>query len=411
MPAQDDPQLGRTPRLRTVLIASSLQKDSNPVVGTGVALARAAGAKVYLLHAAPPEPVAVGLDAGWLGPGVFQEEAERCRRQLWDQADRLQIDSDELTGVEVVSGPPHRAIAETARRIGADLIVVGAGEPGRLGSTADWVVRQAACPMLVVRGELPVPPRRVLIPVDLSELSAEAFRCGLDLLGQLSNGTPAEFEAFYALDFLAPVEFLHPDMPWVTTSQQVERTAARELERFVRENSGAAHAPVRARVRPGDASGEILAELARQRPDLVILGTHGRSGFQRLLPGSVASDVLRQASCSVLVIPPPARRDRTVAEARTLEPCQGTLPSSAAVGHGNGLHRRDASLRAEVLTLILFMVLPAAGVLAAVPVSERAALMALCDSTRGIPWKRGGVFGAARSRDQRAQNNELQALQ
>jgi nucleotide-binding universal stress UspA family protein len=182
--AQDDPQTGRTPRLRTVLIASSLEKDSNPVVGAGVVLARAAGGKVYLLHS-PPEPVAVGLDAGWIAPGVFQEEAERCRRQLWDQANRLQIDADELAGVEVGTGPPHRAIAETARRIGADLIVLGAGEPGRLGSTADRVVRQAACPVLVVRGDLPMPPRRVLMPVDLSDLSAGAFRCGLDLLGQL----------------------------------------------------------------------------------------------------------------------------------------------------------------------------------------------------------------------------------
>lgn len=326
MPAQDDPQLGRTPRLRTVLIASSLEKDSNPVVGAGVALARAAGAKVYLLHAEPPEPVAGGLDDVWLGSGVFQEEVERCRRQLWDQADRLQIDADELAGVEVVSGPPHRAIAETARRIGADLIVVGAGEPGRLGSTADRVVRQAACPVLVVRGDLPVPPRRALIPVDLSELSAGAFRCGLNLLGQLSNGAPAEIDAFYALDFLAPLEFLHPDMPWVTTSQQVERTAARELERFVRENSGAAHAPVRARVRPGDASDEILAELDRQRPDLVILGIHGRSEFHRLLPGSVASAVLRQASCSVLIIPPPASLDQATAEVA----CPTALRTSSA---------------------------------------------------------------------------------
>ncbi|HEX7185636.1 MAG TPA: universal stress protein [Thermoanaerobaculia bacterium] len=320
MTAQDVIQLGRTSRPRTVLIASSLEKDSNSVVGTGAAVARAAGAKVYLVHVAPPEPFAVGLETGWLAPGAFKEEAERRRRLLWDQAKRLRIDPDELAGVGVTSGPPHWVIVETARRIGAELIVVGASEFGRslaklLGSTADRVVRKASCPVLVVRGELPVPPRRVLMPVDLSELSADSFRCGLDLLGQISNGAQAEIEAFYALDFLPPLEFCHPDMPWVTTSQQVERRAAWELERFVIENGEDAPAAMHAKVQPGDARNEILSELERKSADLVILGTHGRNGFDRLLLGSIASSVLRQAPCSVLMIPPAATLGRAIAEA------------------------------------------------------------------------------------------------
>lgn len=47
-----------------------------------------------------------------------------------------------------------------------------------LGSTADRVLRKASCPVLIVRGELPVPPRRVLAPVDPSTLSGDSFRCG-----------------------------------------------------------------------------------------------------------------------------------------------------------------------------------------------------------------------------------------
>jgi len=54
------------------------------------------------------------------------------------------------------------------------------------------------------------------------------------------------------------------------------------------------------------APDEILAVLAERRADLAILGTHGRSGFERLTLGSVAADVMREGACNLLVVPPDA---------------------------------------------------------------------------------------------------------
>jgi nucleotide-binding universal stress UspA family protein len=51
---------------------------------------------------------------------------------------------------------------------------------------------------------------------------------------------------------------------------------------------------------------EILAQLAATHADLLVLGTHGRSGFQRLFLGSVTEKVIRQARCPTLVVPPKA---------------------------------------------------------------------------------------------------------
>ena len=81
--------------------------------------------------------------------------------------------------------------------------------------------------------------------------------------------------------------------------------APRELDRFI-----AAHLPepgwhVSGRVRSaGAADREILGRCAEAAPDLVVLGTHGRSGFERFLIGSVAESVMRHAQCSVLILPP-----------------------------------------------------------------------------------------------------------
>lgn len=71
---------------------------------------------------------------------------------------------------------------------------------------------------------------------------------------------------------------------------------------------------VRSTVLPGDAAGEIV-RLARKRAfDLVVLGTHGRRGLKRLVLGSVAERVVREAPCAVLVV-----RRREPAEAPTAE--------------------------------------------------------------------------------------------
>lgn len=62
-----------------------------------------------------------------------------------------------------------------------------------------------------------------------------------------------------------------------------------------------------------DVRDEILAQADRLRADLVVLGTHGRRGFDRLMLGSVAERVLRKAPCPVMVVPPharPAARER-----------------------------------------------------------------------------------------------------
>ena len=60
-------------------------------------------------------------------------------------------------------------------------------------------------------------------------------------------------------------------------------------------------------VRPGDAAKEIRNEAERLPFDLLILGTHGRSGFERLFLGSVTEKVLRSTRVPVLTIPPPVR--------------------------------------------------------------------------------------------------------
>lgn len=286
--------------LRNVLVGTSLDSESDAVARVGKAIADAAGAQLRLVHA-------LTSSAGWgteyaplLAGDYVRVEEERLREALGTQAARLGI---EAAAAKTEIGPPHRVLVEVSKH-DVDLLVVGASDSGGLarllGSTADRVVRKAACPVLVVRGELPVPPRSVVAPVDLSQLSTDAFKDGLALLQDM--GGWSDLEVLFVLSVLQ--RQVAPQF----TPEQVDHFAAEELERFTTENA-AGQAAVRRKVRVGSPREEIVEELTESKADLVVLGTHGLGGFDRLVIGSVAADVVRHAPCNVLVIPPAAMRE------------------------------------------------------------------------------------------------------
>jgi nucleotide-binding universal stress UspA family protein len=294
-------------KIRTVLAGTDLDRDSDALVSVALAVARAAGAKLHAAYAFdPPLGFMSELGAG-VDPAVLAAEEQRCREALAEQVRRLGIGAGELHGQTLHAGSPHRVLPELATEIGADLVVLGATGGGRLhrrlGSTADRVLRRATCPVLVVRGELRIPPRTVLAPVDLSPLAAEALSTGLDLLAEVGGGTAPDVEALFVLSVVQ--RQVAPQF----TPEQVDRFAAEELSRFVEEHAGPAAGQVRRKVRAGNTREEIFAEVADFHPDLILLGTHGLGGFDRFVIGSVAADVTREAPCSVLVVPPSLMKD------------------------------------------------------------------------------------------------------
>jgi universal stress protein E len=284
--------------LKTIVIGTSLTSASDGVVRTGIALARTTGASLRLVHAYTPHfgTPEMGQDALWM-----EEQMKGLKELIDEQARRTGLSA--LPGfspsqVSLVLGAPHREIVDLAQGVQADLVVVGAAESthGLLGSTAERVIRKAPCPVLVVRSETAFPPTRVEIPVDLSPISADAFRQGLAFLAQA--GAPlAGTEALFVLN---PLEVAGS---FQFTPEQIERFASEELHRFLEANGGGS---TKARVRSGFPREEILAALAERQADLAVLGTHGRGGFERLMLGSIAAGVLRAANCNLLIVPPAA---------------------------------------------------------------------------------------------------------
>jgi len=300
------------PALHHVLIGTDLAPATDPVIRLGLAIARAGDARVDLVHAYEVPPVwggAVPIDVPG-GQAVWMDDLrQRLHETLAAQAARCGLEESDETQLRL--GPPARVIANLARACETSLVVVGAA-PNRswraLGSTADRVLRLAPCPVLLMRPGLELPLRRVLAPVDLSALSAQALRAGLDLLGRI-GASPEWLEVLFVLHPIERESSLH------FSGEQIDRFAADELRRFVeRAAAGTPPARVHPRVRVGYPQQEILGALADSRADLLLIGTHGRSGFERLLLGSVTAEAVRDSAVSALVLPPSAALEAALGE-------------------------------------------------------------------------------------------------
>lgn len=310
-------------KIETVLIGTSLTEESDQVVRAGLKVARAAGARVVLAHAFPPHMIYGGAPYVPELPEVVKAEKESLRRKIEGQAHLLGIRPEERAGTILEIGPAHQVLVETAKTTNADMLVVGAAEEPilakLLGSTADRVVRKATCPVLVVRRELPMPPARVLLPVDLSLLSAEALREGLEVLGLLAGesgpeATLPEVEALYVVTDLDRHLFAPEEAP-----ERAEMKAREDLKRFLALHAADSGFKVVPRTASGYVEDEILLRIREWQPDLVVLGTHGRSGFERFLLGSVATRIVRNGDANVLIVPPAAAREQAEAARTAIE--------------------------------------------------------------------------------------------
>lgn len=283
-------------RLSNIVVGISLSPGSDEVLRTVAALARTSGASVWLIHAYAHLFLVPGsgVDFSWAG-----EQIKNLRRLIEKQARRTGLASLAQYSPERIAlelGSAHREIVDLAQRVQADLVVLGAPQHrNRLGSTTDRVIRQAACPVLSVRSSAAFPPARVAVPVDLSASSAKALSQGLSLLAQIGL-SPTEAEALFVHEACDVNGF---------GSEQHRRSAAERLHQFL-EDVPEGLRPAQQLIRLGEAREQILAALADSETDLAVLGTRGHGGLDSLAIGSVATEMLRSASCNLLLVPPRA---------------------------------------------------------------------------------------------------------
>ncbi|NML34648.1 universal stress protein [Paraburkholderia antibiotica] len=149
---------------------------------------------------------------------------------------------------------------------------------------------------------------RILVAVDGSNTSRRAFEAALDLAQ--TNG--AVLRPFYVVEN-TPMYFEAPGYdPSILRTRLVEegQELRAEFSKAMADKGVKGDPAVSEASSLGDVSEIVLQAAAEFNADLLVMGTHGRRGFQRLILGSVAERCVRQATLPVLLIPSAAGTDK-----------------------------------------------------------------------------------------------------
>jgi nucleotide-binding universal stress UspA family protein len=301
--------------IKNVLVALDFSRASMQALDYATAFAEHFKAQIHLVHVQMPDEACAVSSAGHL----IRECAESVtflheklagiktehRPQFWPE------------NCHIRTGHPYEEIRDLARELNIDLIVLASrGNTGLkrllLGSTAERVVRFSPCPVLVVRerkrkgnvnlglvtSSKKFGIRRILAPVDFSQCSV----AGAMYAAFLSRTFCAKLCLFHAFQPPPPVVVDRVSASLSSTDGLSLKNARLDMEAFSKLDF-LRDVKCAVEIRTGYPIDEICGEAKEPNVDLVVISTHGHSGFDRMLLGSVAEHVVRYAECPVLVVP------------------------------------------------------------------------------------------------------------
>jgi nucleotide-binding universal stress UspA family protein len=283
-----------------VLAAMDLDEGSDELLRQADALARSYKVKLSVCHVLP-EIFAVrplfpqlhlddALNRSGLEASVRDALLERIRAVTTRKLSQTEI--------EIEQGTVHAGILRAAERIGAGAVVVGGKVDPKglhiLGNAAEHVVRYADCPVLVAR---PSPAGKVLVATDFSDPALPAVEAG----AAEARRRKADLTILHAIDLLPVIRPYYGesfDMPPMELSDRMRMIWQTRLDECVRRFK----AKGGGLLRDGPAAPAILSAASELPAQLLVVSTHGRTGFRRVALGNVAEAVVRAAPCSVLTI-------------------------------------------------------------------------------------------------------------
>lgn len=278
-----DSQLSPIGRFERILLASDATPCSVDAQRIAMTMAQAWGATLFLASVVITNPIAE--EVAYIPLETAGSAAGDLLKRLHAQAHELGITAQKVL---LLGRDPLEMIVEAADEHRADLIVMGRREkPGLLrrivGTTTTKAIASARCSVLVVPEGAPMWQQRILLATDGSRFSDAAAVAA------------ARLAELYKL----PVSVIST----IRASFSPERAAqAAEAATRVHDFLAAKGIEVDKAVLNGEPDQLILSTAAAFGADLIVIGTHGRSGWERLVVGSVTESIVKASTLPVLVV-------------------------------------------------------------------------------------------------------------
>ncbi|ART81316.1 universal stress protein UspA [Oceanisphaera profunda] len=284
--------------MKTLLAAIDLESGSTVVVKRAVELAARLQAKLHLVHVVDD---ALTLYEPMVEISVRHRLKQAAETALQSLFELLPAELKAHSCYQVILGKPHQALAKYISQSHADLLIVGRHhiEPLRdlfVGTTAERLLRHCDIPLLMVSTDSVEPYLQVMAATDFSRSSHHALQAGLWLAPE------AKVKLVHVCDppFMGFVRYDQDDLDTLLAEKKarLEQEVASEMAYFLADDD---QSRIESQVLTGNAQQRLTEAVDLHRPQLLVLGTHGRQGISRLLIGSVATAFLSNLPCDVLV--------------------------------------------------------------------------------------------------------------
>ncbi|HSP79738.1 MAG TPA: universal stress protein [Myxococcaceae bacterium] len=318
----------------TIVFGTDFSERAVAAARAAAALARRIGEPLHLVHV---------TEYGSALRSTNTDEALRreAGTRLEQEADSLRT-GDLKVEAHLLEGAPDEVLVEHAALVHASLLVVshhGQRAPRwRVGNVAERLVTIARCPVLVVRAPSPLEAwasgerrLRILLGLDFSPPSQAAV-AWVRKLRTLGTCEVVAAHHYWGAD--AHVRYGVPLTPESEVTPEVEEALRRDLTARLGDMPG--EGAVWVHLEPGlDRPADSLVALARrEEADLLVVGTHQRTGASKWWYGSVSQRLLHESPISVLCVPSSAAMALTIPEVhRVLAPTDLSEVGVAAIRH------------------------------------------------------------------------------
>lgn len=287
--------------IRRIVVPTDFSELSEAALRAAAMLAERDDASIYLLHSIRLPFLHADYDIN-VPEAVWEGIRKGTRERMYDS--QLILEEAGVSEIDLIvseSGDPTRTIVESVKEVDADLIVMAChGRRGLahafLGSVTERTMRASPVPVLAVKkqGIRDVSLSRILLPTDFSSHSESA----LALACSLARRYEAHLDVLHVLDRVS--DYLrYGSAAAIEFEKEAHVYAAKRLDE-IGAQIRAAGLSTTTHLSNGVAADVIAQEAERLAADLIVMGTHGLSGFSHAIIGSVTERTSRLAPCSVL---------------------------------------------------------------------------------------------------------------
>lgn len=282
-----------------ILIATDLTARSNRAVARGCLLAQELGASLLIAHVVDQE----------LPSQSRNREIERAEKALTAQVEDMAGTKGLDASFQVLTGRPDSMIADLSQSSDIDLTIFGVdgsfAQKGRTfaDTTAGKILLSSDTAALLVKVDANQSYRQTVVGVDFSVYSKAAIRHAL----RVAPGANLHLVHAYQLPFQGFLrsqdvggEVAYAERLELNSFIQVEMDALEQRAQRL----GATAGYIRRTVEEGDPRAVLRNACSRLSADLLVLGTHARTGVSEALWGSVATDILQDPPCDLLIVRP-----------------------------------------------------------------------------------------------------------